>query len=202
MLLILVGKTCSGKTSLAEKLVSQHGFVKVVTTTSRPQRAGEKSGIHYHFRSDADFQKGLQRGEMLEHVTINGHYYGLSKAALHTGVSDARPTLAILEPVGAIAVKAYADRAGLPATTCFLTVPEDVLLTRLLQRFKTDDKADTSVYAQRLKNLLLEESRWPSMMDYDLMLPCQTLVDQQAAAQQLAGVAASRMFADQPSYNP
>ena len=48
-ILILIGKTASGKDKTVNELVSKHGFKKVITYTTRPMRKGEKQDITYHF---------------------------------------------------------------------------------------------------------------------------------------------------------
>ena len=46
---IIIGKTCSGKTKIVDKLVSTYKYKKIVTYTSRPRRKGEVQGKDYHF---------------------------------------------------------------------------------------------------------------------------------------------------------
>ena len=50
ILLILVGKTASGKDTIIKEL-TENGWDKVVTYTTRPIREGEKEGITYHYIS-------------------------------------------------------------------------------------------------------------------------------------------------------
>ena len=44
-MVIILGRTCSGKDTVVNKLINQHGFKKVVTSTTRPMRKGEKQDI-------------------------------------------------------------------------------------------------------------------------------------------------------------
>ena len=50
-MLILIGKTASGKDTILNQLVKKHGYKKIVTYTSRPMRKGEKQDVTYHFIS-------------------------------------------------------------------------------------------------------------------------------------------------------
>ena len=58
-MLILMGKTASGKTLVRDKLVKNHGFNSVVTYTTRPMRKDEIPDVTYHYISEEDF---LQNG--------------------------------------------------------------------------------------------------------------------------------------------
>lgn len=54
MTLIITGPTCSGKTTLANKLASI-GCNKIVPYTTRPIREGEQDGVDYHYISADEF---------------------------------------------------------------------------------------------------------------------------------------------------
>ena len=58
-MLILMGRTASGKTLVRDKLVKNHGFNSVVTYTTRPMRKDEIPDVTYHYISEEDF---LQNG--------------------------------------------------------------------------------------------------------------------------------------------
>ena len=81
-LIIICGKTASGKTRIVSELVKNHGFKKIITFTTRPKRENEKEGIDYHFISDEDFKQKIQDGFFAEwkiYKTKFGEwYYGTS----------------------------------------------------------------------------------------------------------------------------
>ena len=54
-MIILVGASASGKTEIAKLIIKKYGFKKMVTTTTRPMRAGEVADIDYHFISKEEF---------------------------------------------------------------------------------------------------------------------------------------------------
>jgi guanylate kinase len=56
-LIILLGRSASGKTTSEMMLRDLKGFSTLVTYTSREKRPGEKDGIDYHFVSSDFFQK-------------------------------------------------------------------------------------------------------------------------------------------------
>lgn len=73
-LYILVGKSASGKTSLANILEKEHGLMQLQSYTTRPKRYENEVG--HTFISDAEFDK-------LEHIVAyteyNGYRYGATK---------------------------------------------------------------------------------------------------------------------------
>ena len=80
-ILILIGKTSSGKTLIKEKLI-ENGFTGITTYTSRPMRKGEKQDVTYHFISEEDFKQKINEGffaEWKSYITVDGvWYYGTS----------------------------------------------------------------------------------------------------------------------------
>lgn len=48
-MLVLMGKSASGKTEIAQILVKKYGFHSVVTYTTREPRAGEIPDVTYHY---------------------------------------------------------------------------------------------------------------------------------------------------------
>lgn len=80
---ILMGNTCAGKTTLANKLAS-HGYERIVTYTTRPKRQGEIDKVDYSFVSDSEFDRMKEEGlfaETASYNTIFGEWkYGSLKA--------------------------------------------------------------------------------------------------------------------------
>lgn len=65
MLVVITGKTCSGKDTVVKNLVKQ-GFKKIVTYTTRPKRKFEVDGKDYHFISEEDFKNKIKQDFFLE----------------------------------------------------------------------------------------------------------------------------------------
>ena len=57
-MIVLVGKTCSGKDSIKKELINL-GMKNIVTYTTRPLRNGEVNGVDYHFIDIDTFRRGL-----------------------------------------------------------------------------------------------------------------------------------------------
>ncbi len=71
MIIVLVGKTCSGKDTIAKELCNTHGLKRIVTYTTRPPRDGEEDGVDYHFVTDSEFDK-LEFEEVTRYTMANG----------------------------------------------------------------------------------------------------------------------------------
>lgn len=76
MKLAIVGKSCSGKSTLA-KLLGEQGLHVAVTYTTRPRRVYEVDGKDYHFLTESQFVDMDDRGNIVESKNFNGWYYGM-----------------------------------------------------------------------------------------------------------------------------
>ena len=104
MLVVLIGKTCSGKDTIAQKLAMKDDFHLVVRYTTRPRRRAEKQGINYHYISDDEFKQKISENFFLEYQTFTVEdgsvwYYGTSWESV-VGVEDDERWLIILTPAG------------------------------------------------------------------------------------------------------
>ena len=64
MLTVLLGPSCSGKTTLQQKMVQNDGYHAVRTATTRPRRMGEDSSTYY-FLKDGAFGEWERRGDLI-----------------------------------------------------------------------------------------------------------------------------------------
>lgn len=77
---IISGLSGSGKDSVVEGLKKEGlKFTRVITTTTRPKRKGEKQGKPYYFVSEKRFKKMIKNMEFLEWAKVYNHYYGNTK---------------------------------------------------------------------------------------------------------------------------
>lgn len=100
MLLILMGKTCSGKDTVSKEIERRFGLKRIVTYTTRPKRTGEIDDVTYHFISDSQFDEKVKNNFFLEHKTYTTDFgtwkYGCSKE----DILRANNNLIILTPDG------------------------------------------------------------------------------------------------------
>ncbi len=136
-MLILCGKTCSGKTTVAEILAKEFGFRRNVTYTTRPPRPGEVDGKDYHFVSEKEFDELLPAlAESTEYNASFGYCrYGSLKSDY---VSDGILKVSVLNPVGIEEIR----KQGLNPFVVELDVPEDILRDRLEARGDSQTEID------------------------------------------------------------
>ena len=138
-LTVLAGPTAVGKGTLAAWVRDHHPevWVSVSATTRRP-RPGEVDGVHYHFVSDAEFERMVRDGELLEWAVVHGRArYGTPRGPVERALAAGRPALLEIDLQGARQV-----RASMPeALFVFLAPPSwDELVRRLVGRGTEDEE--------------------------------------------------------------
>lgn len=156
-ILTLTGPSGSGK-STVEKKLTEHGFERVISTTTRLPRSGEKHGEHYYFLSGVEFDELVQSGEMVEHVEFGNFKYGVTRSELSRVFSTGSPVVMVLEPKGLAQVVSTADASNWHIHCVYITAPTKTLLTRMLGREQTP--FNTHVMADRIIHLMEEELEW------------------------------------------
>ena len=138
-LTVLAGPTAVGKGSLAERVRTSWPQVWMsVSATTRPPRPGEREGVHYHFVDEAEFDRLVAGGEMLEWAVVHGrHRYGTPRPPVERALAEGRPALLEIDLQGARQV-----RAAMPeALFVFLAPPSwEELVRRLVGRGTEDEQ--------------------------------------------------------------
>jgi len=82
-LFIITAASGAGKTSLVKSVLAADQQVKLsVSHTTRPPRAGEEDGVHYHFVDETAFIEIFEAGGFLESAHVHLGRYGTSQAAV------------------------------------------------------------------------------------------------------------------------
>lgn len=71
MIIVLVGKTASGKTTVANELCENHHYKRIITYTTRPMRENEIQDVDYHFISNEQFNRMVENNEFTEYKRYN-----------------------------------------------------------------------------------------------------------------------------------
>lgn len=75
MILVIVGESAGGKSSVADYISETYGLEKIVTYTTRPQRAYERNGKDYHFITEEKYEQLSEKGFFAETATYNNWHY-------------------------------------------------------------------------------------------------------------------------------
>jgi len=132
-LLVLAGPTAVGKGTVAAAVRERHPEVWLsVSATTRPPRPGEVDGVHYRFVSEAEFDRLVATGQMLEWAVVHGrHRYGTPRGPVEQALAAGRPSMLEIDLQGARQV-----RESMPeALFVFLKPPSwEELVRRLVGR--------------------------------------------------------------------
>lgn len=100
-MVIIIGKTASGKDKTVSELITKHGFKKCITFTTRPMRLGEQQDVTYHFIDKSQFKRLVEQdffAEWKTYDTVEGTwYYGTALKDLEKADDK---TVIILTPDG------------------------------------------------------------------------------------------------------
>lgn len=99
MLVVLLGPSCSGKSTFQKELVQDEGYHAVRTATTRPKRMGEDLSSYY-FLKDQSFAEWEVRGDLLCVETFRGWRYGVPREELVRSAS--RPNRVVILTVGGV----------------------------------------------------------------------------------------------------
>jgi guanylate kinase len=135
-LTVLSGPSGVGKGSVIAEVRRRHVDVWLsVSVTTRAPRPGETEGVEYHFVDQAEFDRMVEAGELLEHAVYAGNSYGTPRAAVVERLVSGVPALLEIELQGARQVKERMPEAHL----VFLAPPSFEELARRLTGRGTED---------------------------------------------------------------
>ncbi len=154
-IIVITGKSSSGKDSLQNYLVSNYDFVNLVSHTTRPPRPNESNGYDYYFINKEDFINMNNKNLFIEtrEYKVNTEigndiwYYGLSK--MEYNICNVFNKVVIVDMKGFHELAEYIGRDN-----CFMlylycddNIRKDRMISRggmspeeIDRRFKADDE--------------------------------------------------------------
>ena len=150
-LVVLAGPTAVGKGTVAAYIKQHHPEIHLsVSATTRAPRPGEVDGEHYYFVDDAEFDRMIAEGELLEYATVhNAHRYGTPRTPIERVLAEGRTALLEIDLQGARQVRA----AEPSATLVFLLPPS---WSELVDRLVGRGTEDAEERARRLRTAKTE----------------------------------------------
>ena len=106
-LTVLAGPTAVGKGTVTAWIREHHPEVWIsVSATTRPRRPGEVDGVHYHFVSDAEFDRLIADEELLEWAVVHGRArYGTPRRPVEEALALGRMAMLEIDLQGARQVR-------------------------------------------------------------------------------------------------
>jgi len=103
---IISGLSGSGKDSVVDGLKKAGlDYNRVITTTTRPMRAGESQGNPYYFVSERDFKEMISKNEFFEWAVVYDNYYGNRIKTVKEAITGNRPVIFRIDAQGARTVR-------------------------------------------------------------------------------------------------
>lgn len=124
-MIVIVGESASGKSTVEKILSSTYGFESVTSCTTREPRENEINGIDYFFLTELEFRDKVENDEFVESAVYNSWHYGSLK-------SQYKPnSVAVMTPHGLRQLKKKLD---IPIFAVYINVPRRDRLIKILQR--------------------------------------------------------------------
>ena len=172
---VVTGPSGAGKGTLIERVLPRFPDLAVaVSATTRPQRPGERDGVHYYFLTSAEFDRRIEGQEFLEWVDYVGNRYGTLLSEIDRLREAGKAPLLELETEGALRVK----RRVAGAVTVFVTAPVEELERRLRER-ATESTGEIGGRIETARRQLAEQGEFDYVVEND---------DRDRAASRLAAI--------------
>lgn len=161
--LLLSGPSGAGKSSLLKELLSEFKdeLYFSISCTTRAPRTCEKDGVNYHFISEDEFKKGIEKGDFLEYARVHNHFYGTALSPCLKALDEGKIVVFDIDVQGFYIAK---DKLKDNLVSIFvMTKDKKELEKRLLKR----DSDTLETIKTRLKNA---QSELEAIKDYDYLI--------------------------------
>lgn len=161
-LLVIVGKSCTGKSELEARLTKEH-FHKCVSLTTRPKRNGEVDGVDYHYITNEEFEQLEKSNELFEKTEylVDGEVwkYGLTSKSF----SNEKPNIAVVNFEG---LRQLLEREELKDKIFVLVMQSELddIINRYLKRegvdiYSKEHSEHSSIVKDRLLQRLIQDHK-------------------------------------------
>ncbi|HIQ58571.1 MAG TPA: guanylate kinase [Candidatus Merdivicinus intestinavium] len=159
VLMVFSGPSGCGKGTVLKEFFAQGGeaFLSVSATTRAP-RPGEENGVHYFFLQKEEFERMIEQGEILEHASYCGNYYGTPRGPVYERLERGENVILEIEVQGALQIREKCPEAVL----VFVLPPSLKELERRLVDRNTEDRETVD----RRLSAAAEEIRMAYQYDY------------------------------------
>lgn len=129
VLLLIVGKTASGKDSLANKLCERTGLKAITSYTTRPRR--ENEGETHIFTTEEEYEQMRLEGRVAAYTQISGYHYWTTTDQLYEN------DIYVIDYLGIKTLREL-NLPNIRFITVFVNTPDEVREERALNKRKDD----------------------------------------------------------------
>ena len=162
-LLLIMGRTASGKDTLANKLTERTGLKQLISYTTRERRVGE--GDTHIFISDDEYQELENSGQIAAFTQIGPYKYCCTINQLYEN------DVYVIDPAGVKHLREL-NLPNLKLVTVYVNVPDDIRKDRGLNKrgddrltFMKRDMDERSQFREMLRNAdfdyAISNIEWP-----------------------------------------
>jgi guanylate kinase len=135
-MLVLLGESGSGKTTVEDRLIHKYGFIRAISHTTRPKREQDIDGVNYFFVSFDE----MKRLPLVESTEYSGNIYGYTKEQCQ------KDRIAVVVPDG---LRQLRLQPNLNIFSVYLKCPEDIRCQRMINRGDTPESAQIRLQNDR-----------------------------------------------------
>lgn len=155
LMFILSSPSGAGKTTLSKMLLAADSEIRLsVSATTRPPRAGEIDGVHYHFVTPERFDQMIDEDDFYEWAEVFGHRYGTPKGIIRAALKEGQDFLFDIDWQG---TQQLYQKDQQDVVRVFILPPSIAELHRRLQGRATDS---AEVIEARMERARAEISHW------------------------------------------
>lgn len=163
-LFIVSAPSGAGKSSLIDALLKRFNLDDKlrlsVSHTTRAPRPGEIDHVSYHFITNEEFEKLIERNAFYEYAHVFDHYYGTSREIVEQWLNEGKDVLLDIDWQGARQI-----RQQTPDAKCIFIVPPS--LEELNRRLVTRATDAPEVIEKRMSKAISEISHYN---EYDYVI--------------------------------
>ena len=136
-LVIISGPSGVGKGTICAEVAKRLSKVHMsVSVTTRPKTENEIDGKDYRFVSRKDFEKKIEKGELLEYAEVFGNFYGTPRDKVEQALQAGKVVILEIDVQGAKKIKINYPEAVM----IFILPPDQKELSRRLTTRARDEQ--------------------------------------------------------------
>lgn len=163
-MVVIAGPTGVGETTVTEAVIrALPRAQRLITTTSRPMRPGEKQGREYYFLSNQEFRRRIRGKFFLEYILMRsrGVHYGTEREKIERALQQGKIVIANLELRGLRVM-----RREYPHTLALFLKPENLqqIITRKLRQHPNITKKELALRYREARRELAESKYYDAVV--------------------------------------